>query len=169
MAKPRSLADRFWSKVDRSGGPDACWPWMGYISPVGYGLFYVGEGCPPITAHRQSYSLATGEDITGVLVCHRCDNKPCCNPAHLFAGTHAENMADMVAKGRSTAGERNPSAKLSAADVIAIRRLRSEGLLQREIAARFNVQRHAIGKILRGDRWGSVPSESEQPTLLGAL
>lgn len=157
MAKRRpSTADRFWPKVDQAGGPDACWPWTGYVSPVGYGLFYDSTQRRPTTSHRQAYILATGESIDGVTICHHCDNRVCCNPSHLFAGTHALNMADMAAKGRSTAGERNPGAKLSAADVVEIRRLHGEGLLQREIAARFGVQRHAVGMILRGERWSCV-------------
>lgn len=88
--------DSFWSTVDRSGGPDACWPCTGGHNVAGYRRIGVEY------AHRIAYVLTYGDfpnDKPNAL--HKCDTRPCCNPAHLFAGSHADNVQDRIAKGRS--------------------------------------------------------------------
>lgn len=92
------LSDRFWSKVDRSGGPHACWPWLAKRARNGYGSFwYEGRN---VSAHRVAHVLAHGPVPAGLLVMHSCDNRPCCNPAHLSAGTASDNAHDKFRKGR---------------------------------------------------------------------
>lgn len=93
--------ERFWSRVDTSGGEDACWPWIGRLHKGGYGRFAVDKRHKGGYAHRQAYELSVGPIPEGLFVCHHCDNRKCVNPKHLYAGTHEDNMRDMVERGRT--------------------------------------------------------------------
>lgn len=106
--KPRQIGDkmfneklieRFWKLVNVAGRND-CWNWLAYKNRDGYGNFN-GEGKKKWNAHRVSYIIANGEIPDGVCVCHKCDNPSCVNPAHLYLGTHAQNMRDMRVRGRA--------------------------------------------------------------------
>ena len=88
----------FWNRVDLTAGGVACWPWRGRRLRSGYGRLVLRGR--QIAAHRIAYELSNGPVPTGLLVCHSCDNPPCCNPLHLWIGTHQDNMDDMMAKGR---------------------------------------------------------------------
>lgn len=98
--EPESLKslERFWDKVDRSGGAAACWLWTGSQKPTGYGQ--VSLKGRVYLAHRVAWTLTHGAIPDGLGVLHHCDNPPCCNPAHLFLGSQGDNSADMVAKDR---------------------------------------------------------------------
>lgn len=87
----------FWVNV-RIGDPDECWPWTGSKQRKGYGT--VNRFKRQWVAHRFAWEMMNGPIPEGMLVCHKCDNPPCCNPAHLFLGTNKENLMDCVAKGR---------------------------------------------------------------------
>lgn len=110
---PKSLEERFWSKVEK-GGPNDCWPWQGTKNRLGYGTIdlRLTEG-KLVMAHRVSWGLANSTNPPNeMFVCHSCDNPGCVNPAHLWLGTPRDNMRDMIAKGRQRlpgrpAGSRN--------------------------------------------------------------
>ncbi len=92
----RTLEERFWSKVDKSG---ECWIWTGATRTSGYGAFAVPPGRVR-DAHRMSFELSGGEIPAGAFVCHHCDTPRCVRPGHLFIGTPADNTHDMVSKQR---------------------------------------------------------------------
>ena len=97
----KRLLDRRWIKrlldrIDRSGGQNACWPWIGGLSKQRYGRFWKDKRDYP--AHVLVLELRTGEKAGDRQALHTCDNPPCCNPDHLFWGTDQDNKDDMVAK-----------------------------------------------------------------------
>src|SRR5262245_6642261 len=89
--------------------PNGCWEWQGRRSRDGYGRMTITESRRPHTrpAHRVAWEHFNGPIPENMLVCHKCDNPPCINPAHLFLGTHRDNFRDMREKGRSATGSRN--------------------------------------------------------------
>jgi hypothetical protein len=93
----KPIAERFWPKVRKS---DGCWVWTGTRSPEGYGRLSSERGRPPLYAHRVSWEIHYGPIPEGYGVHHHCDNRPCVRPKHLFCSPHADNMRDMMAKGR---------------------------------------------------------------------
>ncbi len=143
----------FWDYVDKSNGEDGCWPWLGSRLPRGYGTYKRNA-----KAHRIAFEWAYGPIPKGFDVCHKCDNPPCVNPAHLFAGTKAQNNADMIAKGRAkyVSGESHGRHKLTAAQVAEIRAMYRKdvrGFGQQMLAKRFNVSSTTIRNIIIGKLW----------------
>ncbi len=94
--KSRPVTERFWPKVSKT---PTCWIWMGAHNEDGYGLIYI-EG-KMIAAHRMSWELSNGPIPPSASILHKCDNPPCVNPDHLYAGTQSDNVHDMLARGRA--------------------------------------------------------------------
>lgn len=156
-ANPVPIETRFWSRVD-IGDDSECWNWTGPIFPTGYGSFKWGTMG---RAHRVAYTLAHGSDPGPLLVCHRCDNRLCCNPAHLFLGTYADNNRDGREKGRilgppPSIGTRNVNAKLTPALVTEIRQRRAQGELLKEIAEDYGVSARTILSVCARITWKHV-------------
>jgi hypothetical protein len=145
-----NTAAKFWAKAH--GAADECWPYGGDGYREGYRTVRWGAGST--YAHRLAWILAVGPIPDGLFVCHRCDNPPCANPAHLFLGTQKENLADMYAKGRG------PRSKLTAAEVLAIRD-RVATLSQRAVAREFGICQTTVSGIVTGRIWSHV-AEDEQ-------
>lgn len=147
---------RFMALVETSTDKAACWPWRGNKPGGRHGHFSLGQGT--VKAHRWMYEAIVGPIPEGLVVRHRCDNPPCVNPLHLEVGTSADNARDRSERGRAAnrQGENHPLAKLTAPDVIEIRRLASMGHTQAAISERFGVRRGQIGKIVTRINWRHV-------------
>lgn len=170
----------FWGRVDRSGGPDACWLWMGAKHKHGYGILTGNytTGKPTERAHRVAWVLTHGKIDLGKCILHHCDNPPCCNPKCLFQGTKRDNTLDMVAKMRHGSHryperlphgdshylrkfperirkwENHPKAKLTWDQVREIRQKYSLGEAnQVQLAREYMVDRTNISSIVRGQTW----------------
>jgi hypothetical protein len=139
--------ERFWLRAPKSEG---CWEWQGELYPSGYGRFWSGNH-KSVRAHRQAWVYTNGPIPDGMLVCHTCDNRRCVNPAHLWLGTNAENIADMVAKGRCS--RHGGPKKLTEAAVLEIRMLRAAGVSGRVAGGKFGVTKSTANRVARGADW----------------
>lgn len=137
-----------------------CWNWTGGTSE-GYGC--IGLGKIKDRLHRVVWKLANGDIPNGLYVLHTCDNRRCCNPAHLFLGTCGDNIRDMWKKGRgilptgpAVHGEQNGHAKLTDGDVATIKLRRSRGELLSALAKEYGVCDSTICKLAKGRRWKHI-------------
>ncbi len=144
---------RFWVKV-QVRDDNECWPWLASVDDFGYGHF--GYNAKVTRAHRVAYELTYGAIPQGMKVLHRCDNPACCNPNHLFLGTHEDNMQDKIAKNRQARGDHSRSS-LTNDDVQAIRKERANGATYAEIATKFNVSKITVRHIIKGRSWKHLP------------
>ena len=146
---------RFWSKVDRAC--DGCHEWTGALGQNGYGEFRVHEdNCRyRYRSHRVAYELAYGVALTeDHVVRHKCDNRSCCNPAHLEVGTHSDNVRDRVERGRSAAGSQNGRAKLTEEGVkIARYCMDTLGVKPTELAKVTGMDAKTFRNIRAGLKW----------------
>jgi len=150
-------AIRAFKKRTPPGDPNSCWIFQGYLNKRKYGriAFKVNKKLKREYAHRIAYLLEFGAIPNDKCVLHKCDNPTCCNPKHLFLGTRSDNMKDMYSKGRENppSGESHCRAKLTYAEVAEIRFLRTTGISQNALSARFGVSRRNVRRILDGEIW----------------
>ena len=163
----------FLSYIDRTGGESACWPWTKYCSLQGYGKVKIGD--KHYRAHRLTWEIYHGPIPDHMLICHHCDNPPCCNPSHLFIGTAMDNVSDMFSKGRKHRrpfkspspfavgnhgvflGESNGNHKLTKQQVIRIRELFSQkNKTYLELGKEFSTHVTNIKCIVLGKTWRSI-------------
>lgn len=142
--------------IKRANG---CWEWSGTIQvKTGYGV--AGIDGRHLSAHRVSYEVFVGPIPPGLCVLHRCDNRPCVNPSHLFLGTRGDNAKDMVSK------ERQPNRKLTG-DVV--RAILSSDESARALALRYGVSRAAVQKVRGGKNWRHISGGPSAPRRRGKI
>ena len=137
-----------------------CWEWQGKLNSSGYGCFQenINGDKKEVRAHRESYRIFKGEIPEGMQVLHKCDNPKCCNPDHLWLGTHKDNMDDRNKKGRVFNGRERArvSGKLTEEEVIEIRKLYKNGISQKEIQEKFKISQSQVSGILTYRFWKHV-------------
>lgn len=174
----------FLSRIDVRG-PDECWPWTHGKFASGYGAYSIKHS--PFKAPRIMHFIHTGQDPLELNVLHHCDNPPCCNPRHLFLGSHADNVKDRDQKGRTASGdrsgsilhperlargdknwkhnhpetargERNPKHKLTEQEVLEIRRTYVKKYgTQKQFASKYGIDVLTLQRILNRERWKHLP------------
>lgn len=145
-----------------------CWLFTGALHRDGYGCIGGEGGSQKKWAHRVAWELENGPIPPGMFICHRCDNRACVNPAHLFLGTTADNVNDMLRKKRNPRGAKVGGAKLSDAGVAAIRSAYANSLAdgrahwgQRKLAKEYGVSSSTVGRAARGETWQHVAGADE--------
>ena len=146
----------FWKKVEVTEDED-CWEWNAGTQTKGYGSFGIAPGKTAL-AHRVAYELRNGNIPDGMCVMHDCDNRKCCNPAHLKVGSIADNNRDMINKNRHAFGERAGNSKLKDQDVINMRSDFWDGKESiEELTERYEVCTTTVRTVVKGKSWKHLP------------
>ena len=150
------FAARFWLRVDRSSW-DGCWPWAGKSrNRYNYGTTPVPGGGNELT-HRLAWMFTNGPIPKRLAVCHTCDNRPCCNPTHFFLGSQADNIRDMVSKGRLSHGARHPLSKLTPRTIGYAAFLTGLGLSLHRVSQLMGVKYGSLWRAVSGHTWNHEP------------
>lgn len=151
-----NIEERFWSKVN-VGDLNECWEWQAARNNDNYGTFHTK--LKTISSHRFCWELTYGKIPDGLQVLHHCDNPPCCNPRHLFLGTHLDNMQDRNRKGRARNlyGEEHGNSKLTEQEVRQIRIDYSNGnISMKKLGLKYNVTPRTIYMIITRITWKHI-------------
>lgn len=135
---------------------EGCWGWNASLDRYGYGQFPAARELRISKAHRASWIIHSGPIPEGMSVLHKCDNRECTNPDHLFLGKPIENSRDMVYKGRQTKGVKNGAAKLTEDDVREIRKLSLEGVGTMFLSRKYGVSRDTIWRAKTKRKWKHI-------------
>jgi HNH endonuclease len=161
-------AVRLWRRVDKNGpivrpGLGRCWVWTGSVNEDGYGRIHVFDVGHLVATHQFAYRLECGDVPDGQVVRHLCDNPPCCNPAHLVLGTVADNVRDMMERGRHVAlrGSQNSQSVLNEGLVREIRAASRAGESHSSIAYRIGVTPQCIRLVVTRKSWRHVADGPE--------
>lgn len=158
--KGKTVEERFWSRITKHGQMHPtnprlgrCWEWQGLQGKRGYGVtLYLDKNR---LVHRIAWHLKHGK-FPDMMLLHSCDNRICVNTNHLREGDHADNTDDMVSRNRQSKGEHRPNAKLTDADIRAIRAAENVWGVQTELSKQYGVNTGAISRIRRGIIWKHV-------------
>lgn len=154
---------RLWANIAIKN-PSECWEWIGQSKTAGYGTIYDSVSRKRLLAHRvawiDSYGpIPDGEGAHGTVVLHKCDNRLCCNPAHLMLGTQADNVRDMDRKGRRVSsvryGEKHHATKITADHVREIRES-NDSKLDQHFADKFGMARSSVKQVRLRRTWKHI-------------
>lgn len=164
----KNTPEKFWSRIKKL--ENGCWEWQGARDAKGYGqlrfVVITGEGNGRgIRAHVVAYILTNGPIPDGLWVLHKCDNPPCCNPAHLFLGTAKDNGSDCASKKRTAWGERNGKTKFNAKRALNIIMAAAQGVPQNRLARIFGVHESTVSLLVRKKRWENSELAIDTPII----
>lgn len=150
MSRPPNDLPRLMRYVEKT---DSCWIWHGQLSWTGYGKTRVN--LKHKIAHRAIYELVVGDIPPGLCLLHRCDNRVCVNPSHMFLGTRADNMRDCIRKGRHwvLSGDKHPLSKIRSSDVRTIELKIASGMSSTDVAQEYGVSQMAILNLFYSKTW----------------
>lgn len=143
-----NIWSRFWTKVSVKL-PDDCWEWKANTGK-GYGMFWFGK--VPMMAHRLSWIMLRGDIPEGMNVLHKCDNRKCVNPNHLFIGTQSDNVQDMIRKGRGGDYRNRSTKKFSIEESSDIKDMQNRGISLRDIAIKYHTTHTTIQRAILDGR-----------------